>query len=159
MNDETKRMLDEIPPYQLRAFQDLMADMAQCCKERSQFQAERFGLPEAELRCLMLFADQRYLTSKEIARRMNVAKSRVSKVVTGLTARDLVRRTPDPEDSRVSLLSLTSEGQRLLDQVTDYAREMSRVILEFIPLGQRTSILDSLGALRTSMKTARDLLE
>lgn len=159
MNQKPSSPPPEIPAFLLRDFQEIMADMAQCCKERSQFQADRFGLLEAELRCLMLFGDERYLTSKHIARKMNVAKSRISKIVAGLVDRGLIKRSPDPDDSRISLLSLTPEGQSLLMQVTAYSSEMSRIILQFIAPEQRVAIIESLGALRTSMKTARDLLE
>lgn len=159
MNYPSESRANEIPAFQVREFQKLMADMVQCCKERSQFQAERFGLPEAELRCLMLFGEERYLTPKNMARRMNVAKSRISKIAAGLVKRGLVRRSADPEDSRVALLSLSPEGQRILDQVTAYTRDISRAILDAVPAERRAAILDSLGALRTSMETVKDLLE
>jgi DNA-binding MarR family transcriptional regulator len=85
-----------------------------------QYQCERFGLPDAELRCLQLFGDERYLTAKGIAQKMNVVKSRVSKIVNGLIRRRLVQRTQDPEDSRVVLLSLTSQGQAKLAEINDF---------------------------------------
>ncbi|MEJ2101147.1 MAG: hypothetical protein P8X68_14400 [Desulfobacterales bacterium] len=43
-----------------------------------QYQCDRFELPDAEFRCLMLFGEERYLTAKGIAHKMNVVKSRVS---------------------------------------------------------------------------------
>jgi DNA-binding MarR family transcriptional regulator len=74
----------EISGYQLDKFQELIAKLFQCCQERMQYQCDRFQLPDAEFRCLLLFGDERYLTAKSIAHRMNVVKSRVSKIIDGL---------------------------------------------------------------------------
>lgn len=41
-------------------------------------QCELFGVNDAELRCLRLFENQRYLTSKGISAALGVAKSRVT---------------------------------------------------------------------------------
>ena len=97
----------DISEFQLEQFQELVAKLFQCCQERMQYQCERFQLPDAELRCLSLFGDERYLTAKGIAYKMNVVKSRVSKIIDGLLRKKLIQRIKDPEDSRVSLLSLT----------------------------------------------------
>ena len=89
----------------------------QCCQERLQYQCERFDLPDAEFRCLMLFGQERYLTAKGIAAKMDVVKSRVSKIVDGLLKKKLIQRMKDPEDSRVSLLSLTPQGHQKLNDI------------------------------------------
>ena len=77
-----------------------------------QYQCERFQLPDAELRCLAIFGKERYLTAKGIALKMNVVKSRVSKIIDGLIKKKLIQSIKDPEDCRVSLLSLTPNGRK-----------------------------------------------
>ena len=109
--------------YQLDKFQDLIARLYQCCQERMQYQCERFGLPDAEFRCLNLFGQERYLTAKSIAHRMNVVKSRVSKIIDGLIKKNLIQRTKDPEDSRFQLLSLTPEGQNKINEINDFMEQ------------------------------------
>ena len=106
MNRNKDNTSGEVSGYQLDKFQDLIARLFQCCQERMQYQCERFELPDAEFRCLSLFGQERYLTAKSIAHRMNVVKSRVSKIIDGLIKKNLIQRTRDPEDSRVQLLSL-----------------------------------------------------
>jgi DNA-binding MarR family transcriptional regulator len=112
MNDYTGNRHADISDYQLDKFQELIAKLFQCCQERMQYQCERFQLPDAELRCLALFGYERYLTAKSISNKMNVVKSRVSKIIEGLINKQLIQRIKDPEDSRVILLSLTPEGQK-----------------------------------------------
>ena len=54
------------------------------------------------------------LTQGELSERLHVIKSNASALLNKLEARDLVRRDPDPQDSRVRRLSLTPEGQALV---------------------------------------------
>jgi DNA-binding MarR family transcriptional regulator len=112
MNNPRGNKNDEVTGYQLDRFQDLIMRLFQCCQERMQYQCERFQLPDAEFRCLGMFGEERYLTAKSIALRMNVVKSRVSKIIDGLLKKGLIQRIKDPEDSRVHLLSLTPQGQK-----------------------------------------------
>ena len=93
----------DVTGYQLDKFQELIAKLFQCCQERMQYQCERFELPDAEFRCLGLFVNERYLTAKSIAHKMNVVKSRVSKIIDGLIKKNLIQRVRDPEDSRIQL--------------------------------------------------------
>ncbi len=89
---------------QLEQFKGAILKLFQCCQERMQYQSERFGLPEAELRCLLLFGEERYLTAKGIAQRLKVVKSRVTKIVQGLVRKKLIHKIQDPGDSRIMLL-------------------------------------------------------
>ena len=105
-------------------FQELIARLFQCCQERMQYQCERFQLPDAEFRCLGLFGEERYLTAKSIAHRMNVVKSRVSKIIDGLIKKKLIQRIKDPEDSRIQLLSLTAEGQKKINEINGFLEDV-----------------------------------
>lgn len=124
-----------------------------------QYQSERFNLPDAELRCLTLFGEERYLTSKGIAYKMNLVKSRVSRIIEGLLRKKLIQRFKDPEDSRVSLLSLTPDGQRKLDEINSFMEDIhSRVLQQMVP-EQRKAVLTNLEILKASMESVKELLE
>ena len=85
-----------ITPFQLEQFRHLVNRLYQCCHERMQYQSDRFDLPDAELRCLQLFGEERYLTPKGIAQKMNVVKSRVTKIIDGLIKKGYIQRIKDP---------------------------------------------------------------
>ena len=104
----------------------------------------------------MLFEGERYLTPKSIALRMNVAKSRVTRIVSGLRKRGLVKNTNDPEDSRVTLLSLTTEGKDLLLQISVFMNDVYSDVLSQFSLQQRQALINSLGSLKQSMETVKD---
>jgi DNA-binding MarR family transcriptional regulator len=123
-----------------------------------QYQCERFGLPDAEFRCLMLFGEERYLTAKGIALKMNVVKSRVSKVVDGLIKKKLIQRIKDPEDSRVSLLSLTPAGQKKLNNINEFLQDVHyQVLLQMAP-DQRKAVLTNLDILKASMESVKEMM-
>lgn len=147
-----------IPSHQLEQFQELIAKLFQCCQERIQYQSERFGLPDAELRCLKLFESERYLTSKGIAYRMNVVKSRVTRIIDGLVRKELVQRVKDPEDSRITLLSLTPKGQAKIDAINAFLNDVHQEVLSRMVPEQRSLVLSNLETLKTAMQSVKEMM-
>jgi DNA-binding MarR family transcriptional regulator len=158
MNNKDHSSGTNIPVHQAEQFRDLVLRLFQCCQERMQYQCERFGLPDAEIRCLLLFGEERYLTAKGIAYKLNVVKSRVTKIVEGLIRKKLLQKVPDPEDSRVVLLSLTPEGQAKLKEINRFTIDFNSQVLRTIHPDQRGDLLNNLELLRISMESANDRL-
>jgi DNA-binding MarR family transcriptional regulator len=148
----------EVSAYQLGKFQKLIAKLFQCCQERMQYQCDRFQLPDAEFRCLLLFGDERYLTAKSIAHKMNVVKSRVSKIIDGLIKKSLIQGIADPEDSRVKLLSLTSVGQKKLNEIKQFMEDVHGQVLSQMAPDQRKAVLTNLDILKASMEAVKDMM-
>jgi DNA-binding MarR family transcriptional regulator len=158
MNDNSGGSQTQVTRAQLQQFSDLIARLYRCCQERMQVQSERFRLPDAELRCLMLFGEERYLTPKGIALRMKLAKSRVSRLIDGLGRKKLILRIKDPEDSRVSLLSLTPEGQKKLQEVNKFLEETHFKVLVQMAPDQRQIVLTNLEILKASMESMKEMM-
>jgi len=158
MNQLTRSQQLEISTNQLKQFQELIAKLFQCCQERMQYQCERFGLPDAEFRCLCLFREERYLTAKGIAQKMNVVKSRVSKIVDGLIRKKLIQSIKDPEDSRVSLLSLTLQGQKKINDINDFMEGVHYQVLSQMAPDQRMTMLTNLDILKASMEAVKEMM-
>jgi DNA-binding MarR family transcriptional regulator len=119
------------------------------------YQSEKFDLPDAELRCLMLFEGERYLTAKSIAGKLNVVKSRVTKVINGLVKRDFIQKIKDPGDSRITLLSLTAPGQNKLAEIKEFNDWIHKEVLMALEPEQRKIMLTNLDMLKASMESAR----
>ena len=115
-------------------------------------------LPDAELRCLGLFGQERYLTAKGIAHKMNVVKSRVSKIIEGLIKKKLIQSIKDPEDSRVSLLSLTPIGQKKINEINDFMKDIHGQVLSQMAPDQRQAMLTNLDILKASMEAVKDMM-
>jgi DNA-binding MarR family transcriptional regulator len=143
MNNLGDNTNSEVSGYQLDKFQELIARLFQCCQERMQYS---------------LFGQERYLTAKSIAHRMNVVKSRVSKIIDGLIKKNLIQRTKDPEDSRVQLLSLTPEGQRKITEINGFMEEVYGQVLSQMAPDQRQAMLTNLDILKASMEAVKEMM-
>jgi len=158
VNQFNKNPHMEIGENQLRQFQNIIAKLFQCCQERMQYQSEKFELPEAEMRCLMLFGEARYLTPKRIAEKMNVVKSRVSKIMQGLIQKNLIQRIKDPGDSRIKLLSLTAYGQKKYNEINAFMDHIYHEVLLYMVPEQRKILLTNLDILAASMESVKELM-
>jgi DNA-binding MarR family transcriptional regulator len=158
MNNKDRHNAAKITDHQLEEFQDLISKLFQCCQERMQYQCDRFGLPDAELRCLLLFEEERYLTAKGIAHKMNVVKSRVSKIIDGLVRKKLIYKIPDPEDSRITLLSLTPKGHDKINNINEFMKDVHYEVLSRMTEEQRLSMLNNLDLLKSSMQAVKEMM-
>lgn len=156
MNDRERNSIDVLLDYQSQKLEDLIAEIVRCCKERTSFLSKKFDIPEAELRCLMLFGEERYLTAKGISQKLDVAKSRVTKIINGLVQKRLVESIDDPKDARIKLIGLTSKGQKKSRELSDVTKDLhQRLLLEFEP-EQRKLVISCLEILRASMEAVRN---
>jgi DNA-binding MarR family transcriptional regulator len=158
-NIQATQSASQITEFQLEQFKALINKLYGCCQERMQYQSERFALPDAELRCLLLFGEERYLTPKGIAYKMNLVKSRVSRIIAGLLRKQLIQRLKDPNDSRVSLLSLSPLGQKKLNDINNFLSNMHHRVLSQMAPDQRKAVLTNLEILKASMEAIKDMME
>ena len=133
--------------------------MLECCEDKKLYESNRFNLPYAELKCLMLFDGERYLTVKGIAQKLEVAKSRVTKIIDGLVEKGLVERMDDPKDARIKLINLTSEGRRKSEEIASFQREIHQKILLQMGTEERKSMLSYLDVLRSAMEAVKEQMK
>lgn len=158
MNKLAGKVDEEVLGYQAMRLQGLIGEMVRCCEDRKFFETEKFGLPYAELRCLLLFGGERYLTVKGIAQKLDVAKSRVTKIVNGLMKKGLVRQIDDPGDARIKLISLTPAGQEKSQEIAAFQRELHRQILLRLDADERKGVFSYLELLRSAMEAVKGQL-
>ena len=158
MNEYIPTATDELLTYQTQSLQNLIAEMLQCCEDRKLYQTQKFELPYSELKCLMLFDGERYLTVKGIAQRLDVAKSRVTKIIDGLITRGLTERMEDPNDGRIKLMSLTPKGEEKSKEIDTFQREIHQKILLHLEGDERKTVLSNLGLLRSAMEAVKEQL-
>jgi len=158
MNDNQLKINEDLLGYQTLRLKGLIEEMLKCCDDRKLYESQKFGIPYAELKCLMLFGGERYLTVKGIAQKLDVAKSRVTKIVSGLIEKNLARSICDPNDSRVKLINLTPAGQEKSEKITSFQKEIHRKILLQMAPDERKHVLSILELLRTSMEAVKEQL-
>ena len=158
MNESTDATADVLLGYQTQRLQGLIEEILQCCKERTSYLSKQYNIPEAEVRCLMLFGDERYLTAKGISQRLDVAKSRVTKITNGLIQKGLVETIDDPKDARIKLIGLTQKGQRKSKEISGIIIDLHQKLLLELEPDQRKMVISCLEALRSSMEAVKNQL-
>jgi DNA-binding MarR family transcriptional regulator len=141
--------------YQANKLQELISELHNCCKERYSHEAKAFKLPQAELRCLMLFEGHKYLTGIQIAGLLEVAKSRATVIIENLEKKGLVQKSPDPNDARVKLINLTPAGQKKVREIEEFMFSLHQQLLGQIDPGQRPGVITALETLRSSMEAIK----
>lgn len=155
MNHIAAKPTEELLHYQTARIKDLIEGIIQCCQMQTSFLSQKFRIPQAEIRCLLLFRGERYLTVKGISQKLDVAKSRVTKVINGLQNKGFIDCSDDPRDGRVKLLSLTALGDKKCEEMGEYiwgAHE--KLLLELDP-EERRSVISSLESLRVGMEAVK----
>lgn len=104
-------------------------------------------LSSAELDvCIRLRHDTNPTIARHLADQMRHSRAAISKTLTRLEARGLVRREPSPNDRRAALIRLTTEGEAVVDKL--FPRQLAR----------EAELLDDLGKDRARVVDALNLL-
>ncbi len=155
MNDVNTTIDARVIEYQANKLQELISEVHNCCKDRFSHEVKAFKLPQAELKCLMLFEGHKYLTGISIAGMLEVAKSRATVIIENLEKKGLVQRSPDPNDARVKLISLTQRGQRKVREIEEFMFALHQQLLSQIDPSQRSAVITALETLRSSMEAVK----
>jgi MarR family transcriptional regulator, 2-MHQ and catechol-resistance regulon repressor len=132
---------------------DLTYRLLENCTEKQEYIAEKFALSLSEFRCLRSFQGDKTLCVKDIAQRMNLTSSRLTRIVDGLVAKQHVTREINPIDRRVMDISLTPEGIAISRRLNiDYV-SLHHQILETIPPTVRHTVIKALDELALAMST------
>ncbi len=158
MNYKFHNNSSKLEDYQSGRLRELIEEIIHCCQERVLFQSQKFNLTPAELRCISLFNNEKYLTTKGMSQKLEVAKSRVTKIMEGLTQKKLVQCIDDPKDARVKLIRLTQTGYNKYNEINQFMKNIHYQLLTNLSTGDRKSVLSALELLRSSMEVVKEKL-
>lgn len=99
--------LDEFLPYRLAVLTHRLSRLLARVYE------DRHGLSAPQWRVMAAVAEHPGRTAQDVVRMTPLEKATVSRAVSALIARGLLRREADDRDGRSSRLTLTAEGERL----------------------------------------------
>ena len=104
-------------------------------------------VPVSEAYALAELSRDGPLTQVELARRLRLEKSTISRLVGQLTTRGWVRRGRRDGDARLVWLELTDTGRKAADELGAARAARFDHLLAAIPAGQRQSVVDALTVL------------
>lgn len=120
---------------------DLTFKLLANCQEKEMRLAEQYKLTQAEFRCLRLFGTEETLNNKQIAERMNLSPSRLTRIIDGLVAKNYVIREIEPNDRRNMRVALSKQGVLIVQQLNNAYVRIHKEILNDIEKSQHTPLL------------------
>jgi DNA-binding MarR family transcriptional regulator len=106
----------------------------------AQLYADRFGISRAEWRVLAALGANDGMAAKDIGAYSTLDKMQVSRAVAGLEAAGLIARTPDAEDRRAKILTLTPAGRTMYQHIVPLARAREAYLLEDLDAAERAAL-------------------
>jgi DNA-binding MarR family transcriptional regulator len=104
-------------------------------------------LPVSEAHAMVEIAREGRIRQVELARRLRLEKSTVSRLVANLVSRGWVHRQAADGDGRGVLLVLTEAGATAAARQADIRRDRLTALLDRIPDDQRTAVVRALQTL------------
>jgi DNA-binding MarR family transcriptional regulator len=96
--------------------------------------------------CIRLRHDPSPTIARHLAEQMRHSRAAISKTLTRLETRGLVRREPSPNDRRAALIRLTPQGEEIVDKL--FPRQLAREAELLDDLGKdRDRVIDALNLL------------
>jgi MarR family transcriptional regulator, lower aerobic nicotinate degradation pathway regulator len=108
-----------------------------------------FGITPVQFAALIATQEQPGLDQRTLAATIGFDTSTIGGVIDRLERRGLIRRNHAPHDRRLRLLTLTPEGEALLETVLPAVRAAQRQILAPLPEAQREAFMAMLQTLVT----------
>lgn len=114
--------------------------------------AEAHGLTHSELRCLHLFESAKKMNNKEIAKRMKLSESRLTRIIDGLVKKGFMKRGSDRKDWRALSLSLTRKAKLFIHKLDKDNVEIHSKILKDIDITHHKALIIAMTNLHSATK-------
>jgi DNA-binding MarR family transcriptional regulator len=126
--------LDDFLPYRLAVL------AARVSRDFARIYEAEFGLSIPEWRVIAHLGEAEEVSVREIHRRVDMDKSRVSRAAARLESAGLVAKTAHATDGRLVSLTLTAKGRDLLAAIAPRAREYEAELMARLPAPEAAMI-------------------
>jgi DNA-binding MarR family transcriptional regulator len=130
---------------------DLMLKLMWTCQRRQEIIAECSDLSLSEFKCLRAFRHDTELSVKEIATRMSLTSSRLTRIIDGLVRKRFVTRHIDNVDRRIINVRLTRQGELIGRKVGEDCIHVYELALSTIPTGKHAALIECIQELADAL--------
>ncbi len=131
---------------------DLTFKLLANCQEKEARLAENYGLTQSEFRCLRLFNKDDILNNKQVAERMNLSPSRLTRIIDGLVVKGYIIRQIEPSDRRNMKVQLSKRGKVIVQKLNDAYVKIHKEILEDIDKTQHKPLINAMENLLVALQ-------
>jgi DNA-binding MarR family transcriptional regulator len=127
---------------------DLTYELLENCQIKIERTAEKLNLTVAEFKVLRCVRDEEVLSAGELARRLGLSSSRITRIIEGLVKKGLVKKDSGGSDRRVVHLRLTPAGIQTRDQLRLMYITVHQDIINLLPSDAGESVMAAMEKLR-----------
>lgn len=138
---------------QVAKIAELMFTLRQKCALKDLHIVKRFGILSAEYHCLIQFYGAGSIGMKDLGERLSITPGGVTRIVTSLEEKELVRREIDPDDRRGINVKLTERGELLVNDIRRASLELHEDILKEIKPAQHGAVVGAIEQLLDAIDT------
>ncbi len=131
---------------------DLIKMINDWCQSRELDLATQYQLTGSEMRVFRCFkAEKDQPCMGELAKRMDLGESRITRIVSSMENKGLVKRKSAKEDHRVTQVQMTKKGSIVFDRIFNQCDEIWEKIWKKVPDDRRDQIVLDFGMLLQAM--------
>ncbi|MDZ7268798.1 MAG: MarR family transcriptional regulator [candidate division KSB1 bacterium] len=144
MNREQKKQAERLA--------DLTFELLERCQLKRERMAEQLDLTVAEFKLLRGFQQDDVLSVSELARRVDLTSSRLTRIIDGLVEKGIVRREIGSSDRRVMNVTLTAKGREVRAELRRIFVQTHEEIIALLPPGVEKSVIFAMEKLRDALQ-------
>lgn len=131
---------------------DLTFRLLTSCHEKEERLAKQYGLTQAEFRCLRQIHEREMVKNKDIAERMHLSASRLTRIIDGLVEKGYVKREIEPNDRRNMRLYLSEKGFAFVHNINSAYVDIHSQILQDIDSLQHRPLINAMTHLLSALE-------
>ncbi len=120
---------------------EIVAKLFHHCLEHETRQARQYQVSLAEGRCLRILNENTKLSVHELAAKMSLTCSRITRIIDNLVNKMLVTRASSLADRRVYFLMMTPRGEQMTREMEISHIQFYENILKQIPEAHRSALI------------------
>ena len=120
------------------------------CQEKEIWLAEKYGLNQSEFRCLRLLKSDEKLSNRQIAKRMKLSESRLSRIIDSLVRKGYIKREIDKKDRRYIKITLFRRGKILTNKLNEAYIDIHYKILQEIDISKHKTLIRAIENLQSA---------
>ena len=127
---------------------DLTYELLENCQIKIERTAHKLKLTVAEFKLLRSISENEKVAAGELAKRMGLSSSRLTRIIDGLVTKAIVRKGVGGRDRRVVEIQLTPTGIQTRDQLKQMYITVHEEIINLLPSDAGESVVHAMQKLR-----------